>query len=224
MALEAIDNPPPGAKRALPVMRSIRSLIVSALDTILNVAVFGAIALGFGLWSSWTMVESGSRLTTRQSGPWLMWSRAGRPDADPYTRAHFSRQGSLPLSTSAVQTWEARADDDGQRLHSSCEYALQGDGIAAEWWSLAVYDDRGRLIGNQADRYAYNSSSVALGTDGSYIVTLARDARPGNWLPTGGAGRMVLVITRPASRPNATQAEIDAADRALPAIRRIACR
>lgn len=223
MALGTFDDRTDAGGR-MPLAQSLRSLVLRALDSILNMVVFAGLAFGLGLWSSWTMVEHGSRLTTRESGAWLLWTRAGRPEADPYTRAHFMRQGSLPLSTSAVQTWEARTDDDGQRLHSSCEYALQGDGLASEWWSLAVYDDRGRLIGNQANRYAYNSGSVALGTDGTYIVTLARDARPGNWLPTGGAGRMVLVMSRPASRPNATPAEIEAADRALPAVRRIACR
>ncbi|MBN9247078.1 MAG: hypothetical protein J0I81_06425, partial [Hyphomicrobium sp.] len=30
---------------------------------------------------------------------------------------------------------------------------------------------------------------------GSFVVTLGRDARPGNWLPTSGAGRLVLVLT-----------------------------
>ncbi len=212
----------PGAVQ--PAVSQIRAIVVGAIETILNVGVFVVVALGFGIWSSWIMVERGSSLTTRTSGAWVLWSNAGRPDADPYTRAHFARIGSLPPSSTAVHTWEARSDDDGQRLHSSCEYALQGDGLDADWWSLAVFDDRGTVIRNRADRYAYGASTIALGPDGSYIVTLARDARPGNWLPTGGAGRFVLVMTRPAPRPNATAAEIQAATRGLPAIRRIACR
>jgi hypothetical protein len=207
-----------------PSVSQIRSIIVGAIDAILNVGVFVVIALGFGVWSSWVMVERGSALITRTTGAWVLWVNAGRPDADPYTRAHFSRLGSLPLSSTAIYTWEARNDDEGQKLHSSCEYALQGDGLEGDWWSLAVFDDRGNLIPNPSDRYAYNASTIALGPDGSYIVTLARDARPGNWLPTSGAGRLVLVLTRPAPRPNATPTEVQAAYRGLPAIRRIACR
>lgn len=202
----------------------IRELVIVALEAALNVGVFVVVALGFGIWSSWALVEGGSRLTNRVSGSWVLWTNAGRPDADPYTRAHFARLGSLPLSTTAVYTWEARADDEGQKLHSSCEYVLQGEGLVDDWWSLAVFDEKGNQIPNSADRHAYNAGTIALGTDGNYIVTLARDARPGNWLPTGGAGRLVLVLSRPAPRPNATPAEIDAAGRGLPAIRRIACR
>jgi hypothetical protein len=207
-----------------PIVSHMRAVLVGAIEAFLNIGVFVAIALVFGIWSSWVMVERGSSLTTRTSGPWSVWLNAGRPDADPYTRAHFARLGSLPLSTSAVYTWEARTDEDGQRLHSSCEYALQGDGLNGDWWSLAVFDDRGSVIPNPANRYAFSASTIALGADGSYIVTLARDARPGNWLPTGGAGRLILVLTRPSPRPNAAPSEMAAADRGLPTIRRIACR
>ena len=199
-------------------------MVVSAIDAVLNVVVFVAIALGFGIWSSWVLVERGAGLTTKTNGAWVMWTVAGRPDADPYTRAHFARTGSLPLSSTAVHTWEARVDDEGQRLHSSCEYALQGDGLEGDWWSLTVFDEKGKLIANAAERYSYTARTIALGADGSYIVTLARDARPGNWLPTGGAGRPVLVLTRTAPHPNSTTAELEAAMRGLPAIRRIACR
>ena len=208
----------------VPILAGIRTVVISAIDAVLNVVVFVAIALGFGIWSSWVLVERGAGLTTKTNGAWVMWTVAGRPDADPYTRAHFARTGSLPLSSTAVHAWEARVDDEGQRLHSSCEYALQGDGLEGDWWSLTVFDEKGKLIANAAERYSYTARTIALGADGSYIVTLARDARPGNWLPTGGAGRPVLVLTRAAPRPNSTTAELEAAMRGLPAIRRIACR
>ncbi len=98
--------------------------VVGALDALINIAVFVAISLGFGIWSSWVMVENGSSLTTRTSGEWVLWSSAGRPDADPYTRAHFSRLGSLPLSTTAIHTWEARpttrASDYIHRASTPC--------------------------------------------------------------------------------------------------------
>jgi hypothetical protein len=31
--------------------------------------------------------------------------------------------------------------------------------------------------------------------DGRTVITLARDARPGNWLPSGRSSRVVLVLT-----------------------------
>ncbi len=224
MTIESIKQLPRPKVQRFGISVGLRSLVISAIDAALNVGVFVAIALGFGIWSSWVLVDRGSGLTTRTSGAWVMWLAAGRPDADPYTRAHFARTGSLPLSSTAIHTWEARVDDEGQKLHSSCEYALQGDGLEGDWWSLTVFDEKGKLIANAAERYSYTARTIALGADGSYIVTLARDARPGNWLPTGGAGRLVLALTRAASRPNSTTGEPDAVTRGLPAIRRIACR
>ena len=202
----------------------IRSASRSAVSAIANVVLFLAIALVGGVTSSLSMVDKGSTLTTRASGPWVMWAAAGRTDADPYTRAHFARQGSIPESSTVTQTWQARADSDGQTLHSACEYVVEADIIDPGWWSMAVYDERGTLIPNPSERYAYNSQTVALDQNGGYIVTLARDARPLNWLPTGGAGRLALVLTRQALKPGATAADAAASLKTLPGIRRITCR
>ena len=194
------------------------------LSFLFRTAFYLALAVAGGLGSAWMMIHSGSRLTTSTAGPWVAWTMAGRTDADPYTRAHTVRLGLLPINTTMALTWHALVDGDGERMRSSCEYVVEADGLDAQWWSLAVFDEKGNLIANAAERHAYNARTIALGADGSYIVTLARDARPGNWLPTGGAGRLVLVLSRPAPRPNATAAESQAALRGLPAIRRIACR
>ena len=81
----------------------------------------------------------------------------------------------------------------------------------------------GRLIHNAAERYAFTSDSVMREPDGRAVITLARDARPGNWLPIGGASRINLVLTvqDPAwtRRPSTT-----AAPKPLPPIQRMACR
>jgi hypothetical protein len=66
---------------------------------LVNVIVFVTIAIAGGLGTSWYMIEKGSRLTTRTAGPWVTWVSAGRPQADPYTRAHHIRRGILPVSS-----------------------------------------------------------------------------------------------------------------------------
>jgi hypothetical protein len=98
--------------------------------------------------------------------------------------------------------------------------------LAAAWWSLAVYDDRGLLIPNAADRYAFTSDNVAYNPDGTFQVSMGRDARPGNWLPIGGAGRLTLLLEmiEPARLSNAGQTETAAPKMAMPVIRRTACR
>jgi hypothetical protein len=158
-------------------------------------ALFIGIVLILGLGSSWYMVERGSSLTTVTVGPWVSWVSAGRPDADPYTRAHEARLGILPLSTQVSQTFIARADSDGRTLHSSCDYVIEGREVPNFWWSLTVFDANGRLIPNVLGRSAFTSDTMAINPDGSYVATLSRDAHAGNWLPTGGAGRLALAFT-----------------------------
>jgi hypothetical protein len=202
----------------------IRSASRTVVSAVANTVLFLILALVGGVTSSLSMVDRGSTLTTRSSGPWDMWLAAGRPDADPYTRAHFARRGGIPESSTVTQTWQARTDTDGQTLHSACEYVVEGDGLEPGWWSIAVYDERGTLIQNPAERHAYNTQTIALDQNGGYVVTLARDARPGNWLPTGGAGRLALVLTRPALKPGASAADVAASLKTLPSIRRMTCR
>ncbi|HRD78680.1 MAG TPA: DUF1214 domain-containing protein, partial [Hyphomicrobiaceae bacterium] len=166
--------------------------------------------------------ERGSRLTTRTFGSWVYWPGAARFDADPYTRAHFARRGELPHSPALAMTFQARIDSDGNRLHSACEYEVAGPDINSVWWSLAVYDDRGTLIPNPAGRHAYNANSTLRAANGSFAVVLSREARPGNWLPTSGAGPIVLVldVQEPRGGWPAPGTEIAA----LPVIKKVACR
>jgi hypothetical protein len=158
-------------------------------------ALFIGVVLIVGLGSSWYMVERGSRLTTQTAGPWVSWISAGRPDADPYTRAHEARLGILPLSTEVGQTYIARVDSEGRALHSSCDYVITGSEIPSFWWSLTVFDAEGRLIPNVLGRYGFTSDTMALNPNGTFMATLSRDAFPGNWLPIGGAGRLAIAFT-----------------------------
>jgi len=185
-------------------------------------ALFIGIVLIMGLGSSWYMIERGSPLTTVTVGPWVSWISAGRTDADPYTRAHDARRGILPLSTEVAQTFIARADSDGRTLHSSCEYAIEGRDLSSFWWSITVFDADGRLIPNVLNRYSFTSDTMALKPDGTFITTLSRDARPGNWLPIGGAGRLALAFTvlDLDLRAVAQEGEVE---RMLPTITRLGC-
>jgi len=183
---------------------------------IANMIMFLMIAVVGGLGSSWYMIERGTALTTEHFGPWTAWTTAGRADADPYTRAHFMRRGMLPISSTFATTYEAVADNEGERLHSSCEYSIEGEEPPARFWSLSVFDENGRLIPNAAERYAYNSATLLRSVSGRFNVALARSARPGNWLPTAGAGRISLVL--------ALEGRDQSAAWEPPNIRRITCR
>lgn len=176
-------------------LHQLRKRILVHATRLSTVAFVIVLVIGGGLISSWYAVQAGLSATTRTYGPWVIWTSAARADADPYTRAHFARSGALLLSTEIAHTYEARTDSEGLKLHSSCEYLVQSSELEARWWSIAVFDETGRLIPNPTLRHAFTSETVASTADGRFAIALSRDARPGNWLPTGGAGRLALVLT-----------------------------
>jgi hypothetical protein len=205
------------------VLHKVQKRLAILVAVLGDWAAFIGVVLILGLGTSWYMIDIGTPLTTERQGPWTSWTSAGRPDADPYTRAHFARYGTLPFSAELSLSYVAFADSDGRRLHSSCDYSVEGTEPATSWWSLSVFDDHGLLIANPARRYAFTSQTIALRPNGSFLVTLARDARPGNWLPTGGAGRLAMVFTTlDPSTPLLSRPNEEA--RPLPTIRRDQCR
>jgi hypothetical protein len=204
-------------------MRFLLGLIADILALVTRFAVFIAIALVGGIGSAWVMIHSGSRLTTTTQGVWLSWPTAGRPDTDPYTRAHNVRLGLLPYNPSLALTYHARNDDEGGRIHSSCDYRVTMDGLDAAWWSLAVFDDAGKVIRNPAQRYAYNAATIVREIDGKADVVLARDARPGNWLPTAGAGNITLALIVQDPRWTQQSLEDQQKQKVLPVVRKVGC-
>jgi hypothetical protein len=210
--------------RLLRTLDRVKGIGYTTVSAISRAGLFVGLALLGGIGSSWYLSTMPSLLTTERTGPWVTWVAAGRVDADPYTRARFARVGSLPLNAAATQTYEAQVDSAGQRLHSSCEYAVEGPVPDVNWWSVGVFSDRGQLITNSAERYAFNAGTLAQNPDGTFLVSLARDARPGNWLPTGGAGRLALVMTLHQAPSQAKLVRSRSESLRLPTIRRVQCR
>ncbi len=205
--------------QASQIIRSLIGTIARFIGTLAAIAL----VLVAGVWSSRAMIERGSMLSTHMFGPWQLWHTAGQADADPYTRAHLASSGTIRIASDSAGVFEARSDAGGARLHSSCDYIIEGPNTGGLWWSLAVFDARGDLIENDARRYAFTSDTAAANPDGSSIVTLGRDARPGNWLPTGGAGRLVLVFTLLDPPTGLSAEQRDERYKVLPAIRREGC-
>jgi hypothetical protein len=187
-----------------------------------NLAAIVIVGVGGGLGSAWYMVEAGSRLTTRSFGPWTTWLAAGRPDADPYTRAHTARNALLPITSTLELTFYAKTDSEGAQLQSACDYAVTVEGLEGAWWNLAAFDRRGSLIPNGADRYAFSSDNAMREPDGRAVIVVARDARPGNWLPVG-AGKITLALTVQDAVMVAA-VHTGGSIKAFPAIRKIGCR
>lgn len=205
-------------------LHQIKKRILAATNSIVRVTAFTLAVIAGGLGSSCYMVDAGTRLTTESAGPWMTWTNAARPDADPYTREHFARAGLLPMNSNVAQLYIATTDSDGKALHSSCEYRIEGHDIPSHWWSLTVYDATGHLIPNAAERYAFTSDTIALRADSSFTVSLARDARPENWLPVGGAGQLAVAFHAIDLGVLAVSRGEDPVRRLLPTITRSTCR
>ena len=206
-----------------PITRTVQLHKYQNLTKIVNITIFVITALISGFGSAWLVLENGSRLTSNIDGQWQSWRTAGRPDADPYARAHLSRSGRLPLSSTSVQYYMAKTDEQGLRLLGTCEYTIENNDVLSDWWSLTAFDKTGKLHKNPANRYAFNSSTILRNSSGKYKITLSAQPRPGNWLPMNIANKVTLLIRlhKPAS------AELSSASnttrQTLPTIRRVTC-
>jgi hypothetical protein len=217
--MASLESDATTADRLRRASREIGSLLSRLVATALAVAF----VITVGIWSSHLMIARGYEVATDTYGPWRHWRFEGRPDADPYTRAHLMKSGILRIASNGAGVFEATVDSTGARLHSSCDYVIEGTNLGQLWWSLSVFDADGALIRNPADRYTFTSDTAALNPDGSFVITLGRDARPGNWLPTGGAGRLILNFTILDPSTGLSDEERAQRNALLPAIRREGC-
>ncbi len=158
-----------------------------AAQLFINAVLFVAISGGIGFATAHYAVENGTRFVTRQSGPWTQWTMLGRPDAEPYARAHMVRKGMVPVATTVEQAFVADSDSAGGWLNAACEYR--------SWWvtpkarggvSRPLHEE-GAARSHAADRYAFNVDTAMQEADGRAVVTLG-GTRTGNWLPIGGGG------------------------------------
>lgn len=156
--------------------------------------LFAMLALILGLGTAWHMIRQGTQFTKALNGPWESWYLAGNPQADPYTRAHFVHVGTLPITTTNARYFTARRDNNDEKLKADCTYLIEGENIRALWWSLAVYDQKGRVFSNKAQRYAYSNRNIFLERNNDFKITLAHNVQTGNWLPLNGDSAFILVL------------------------------
>jgi hypothetical protein len=152
------------------------------------------IAIVVGLGSTWLAVTQGTAFGAITIGAWKAWPKTGTSDVDPYARAAIARNGELPIGSGDGVAFFASHDDKANPLDGRCDVVLKGTTPQARFWTLTLYDREGRLIANSIDRYGFTSQEIVRQSDGTFEITVAPRARPGNWLPTGGAEHYVLVL------------------------------
>ena len=183
--------------------------------------ILGGICIG--MISAWYMIEKGSSLTTSDTGSWKLWMHDGDVGADPYTLAHMSRSGRLPITSSNALYFVAIKDSEDERIAADCDYAVNGKPLDADWWSLAIYSRDGRLINNKSKKPFVNSSSLLRLGDGGYEINLAQKARQGNWIELTGDEDLVLMLRLYGIHATKDTKRNNAIEQNLPTIRRLDC-
>ena len=152
------------------------------------------IATGVGLGATWMTATRGIEIGTLTIGPWTARPRSGTSEIDPYARATVARSGELPVGTGDGIAFTATADDNKTPLDGRCDVVVKGVTPAARFWTLTLYDTKGKVVANALQRYGFTSQEVVRASDGAFEVRVAARARAGNWLPTGGLDRYVLMM------------------------------
>lgn len=152
------------------------------------------IATIVGLGTTWMTATRGVNVGTIKIGPWTARPKTGTSDIDPYSRASVARSGELPVGTGDGVMFTATTDDTGRALDGRCDVVVKGVTPAARFWTITIYDPRGRLVANSLQRYGFTSQEIVRGSDGSFELRVTSRSRAGNWLPTGGVDRYMLAL------------------------------
>ncbi len=152
------------------------------------------IAAAVGLGATWLTLTHGVAFGALNIGAWTAWPKSGSVDIDPYARANIARTGELPTGMGDGVAFYAKSDDGKNSFDGRCTFTISGMTPAARYWTITLYDPDGKLVANTIDRHSFTSDEIVRGGDGSFAITVAPLARPGNWLPTGGVDKFVLVL------------------------------
>jgi len=151
-----------------------------------------AAALGLGL--TWLTLSKGIAFGGVSIGAWTAYPKIGTSEIDPYARAAVARTGLLPVGSGDGIAFIARADDLGRTFDGRCDVTVSGTTPPARFWTLTLYDPEGRLVANSVNRYGFTSQEIVRRSDGRFDIVIAPRPRAGNWLPTGGVERFVLIM------------------------------
>ena len=152
------------------------------------------VAAAIGLGATWLAITQGTAYGGVTIGAWTAWPKVGTAGIDPYARAMIARSGELPVGSGDGVAFNARTDDAGNPLDGRCDVVLAGITPQARYWTITLYDPEGRLVPNSVQRQGFTSQEIIRRADGTFEITAGPRARPGNWLPTGGIERYVLVL------------------------------
>lgn len=152
------------------------------------------VAAGIGLGSTWFALSRNVAFGAITIGSWTAYPKTGGAEIDPYARAAIARSGMLPMGLGDGVAFIAQTDDTRRPLDGRCQVVVTGTTPQARFFTLTIYDRDGQLIANSLQRHGFTSQELVRKADGRFEVVVGPRARPGNWLPTGGVERYVLMM------------------------------
>ena len=166
------------------------------MQRILTILIVCLTGLALGGLSAHLALRESLGIGGIRAGAWTAWPFASGADADPYTVARVSRDGTIPLGASEGLAFEATGDDGGRALDLACDYTISGMTPPAKLWTLAAYDGRGKLVKSVSGYPAAMQSARLLRfADGSFRIQVSSKPRSGNWLAISGEGSFQLVLS-----------------------------
>lgn len=153
-------------------------------------------------------------------GQWHIWPKAGEKDSDPYTKAYLAREGIAWMSIVEGLMLFAMADDQNNHFSSHCQYSLTGKIPRGRLWTLTSRPRSGSTEIIAAQSNVITSNDVIWNEDGGLVISISKNAEPGNWLPLSASDDFILTL-RIYDTP-LTSSALDAAIK-TPVIERQAC-
>jgi hypothetical protein len=132
-------------------------------------------------------IGAGLGAMTVENGDWVTSTNTGSTDAGIMLKATVA-VGGLLASTREDSMYYRLSSVDGEPLRLNCRYRIEGDDYDANWWSITAYGWDNYLIPNKLKRYSFNNENIVRKEDGSWLIYLAAEEQPGNWLPVGPSG------------------------------------
>jgi hypothetical protein len=161
---------------------------------LLALLIGAGLSVALGLWSAWYSVRSPAPIDAITLGSWQAWPNAGTAQVDPYSRARLARTGEVPLGSGEGLSLLALTDDAGASLTSRCTYRITGQIPPARLWTVAIEDDRGRVVAGPDRVAALASDALLRMADGSFEISLSPKPEAGNWISTADASRFRIVM------------------------------
>jgi hypothetical protein len=151
--------------------------------------------LALGGFSAWYSIQQSHRFGAISIGPWIAFPHAGAQEIDPYTVARAVAEGTVPLGATEGLVFEAVNDSQGRKLSRTCDYRIEGATPPAKIWTLVAYGPDGKPAEPSPGGRSSTYSNLLLHfPDGTFLLSMSQQPKPGNWLSAAGTDAVRLVL------------------------------